>query len=829
MTESFIKMREILKNANIPQDVDISNFPELCYQRLFNALKSTSGTGDIASLIRHILRFEDEKQGGNSQTLLQIPKKPNFPQREIWEDCGMNIVRENEDNYLITANYWQPKWLDNTDKYPPDRPLFAESPRRNYQPVNGDPFLKKLQLNQYRSIGQREAIRAILTAPEKSTLIINLPTGSGKSLCAHLPALLTDQNHGVSIVVVPTVALAIDQERALKPFIDHPTAYYSDDSEQGQIRRQEIRKRIFQGTQKIIFTSPESLIYSLSSSIYAAAKQGKLKYFVIDEAHIIEQWGNEFRPAFQQLPGLIRDLLKLTSFTTLLLTATLTRSCLDTLESLFGNNLQNNLQVISAVQLRPEPAFWFKYCKSQAERKERLIEAVYHLPKPLIIYTTKIADVKYWKQELYNAGFKRLGIMTGESSKEKRHEILENWQQKNIDIVIATSAFGLGVDQSDVRAVIHLCIPENINRFYQEVGRGGRDGNACLSLTLYTDEDFDIAKKLNDDSPITIERGYQRWYNMFTHKEILSNGKFRVNINLPPSWEEKDIDMTSDENRAWNLRTLTLLQRSQIIDIESESNFNQINNTCLISIKNEEHLDQYIWETQIEPLRIQRQKWSYQIYQLMEEALNPKRCISEIFTQAYSIPARHGAYPRKAVKVAPACGGCPVCRQNNRQPFQQIMPSPSPVWKKPKFQLGTKLQNLLLDEKLLLIFYKSLSQNTHKNLNSVLKCFIEQGIINIVISPEFTEISLYWQEITSIVFLWEKYQPWQMPQVPTLIFHSPGEKPDIYLTQNSKFTAPRIILLPLDTPDPSRMDRNLIDIFPGRQLKFDVFCQEINI
>lgn len=110
-----------------------------------------------------------------------------------------------------------------------------------------------MKLDKYSNIGQREAIRAVLTAPDSSTLIINLPTGAGKSLCAQLPALLNSRNNnGVSVVVVPTTALAIDQERALKPFVHHATAYYSDDSVEGKERREGIRDRIRAGTQSLM-------------------------------------------------------------------------------------------------------------------------------------------------------------------------------------------------------------------------------------------------------------------------------------------------------------------------------------------------------------------------------------------------------------------------------------------------------------------------------------------------------------------------------------------------------------------------------------------------
>jgi ATP-dependent DNA helicase RecQ len=830
MTDSFSKLREILHIGNIPEDT--SDFQEGCYQRLFNALRNQSGLGDIASLIRHILRFEDEKQGGNSQILLQIPRKPTFPNRDIWEQCGMNILAEDRDYFLISSRPWQPQWLKFADQYPPDTPLFKEENRRNYEPIVGDPFLQIMQLDKYLSIGQREAIRAVLTAPKNSTLIINLPTGSGKSLCAQLPALLSDKNGSLTVVVVPTTSLAIDQERALKQFIDHPTAYYSHDSFEGQKRKQEIRNRIHAGTQKIIFTSPESLMGSLALSIYEAAKLGMLQYFVIDEAHMIEQWGNDFRPAFQELPGFIRNLWNYSYFNTLLLTATLTESCLDTLESLFGEDLQ----VISAVQLRPEPAYWFRWCDSEEKRKQRLIQSLYYLPRPLIIYATKVDDVNNLKKELHQAEFKRCAIMTGQSSEQERSQLIKNWREQNIDIVIATSAFGLGVDQSDVRAVIHVCIPENINRFYQEVGRGGRDGKACLSLTLYTSKDYDIATDINENSAITIERGLQRWQSMFDAKKTLSNGRFRFPINKPPSWKPGDIDMNSEQNTAWNLRTLTLLQRAKLIDIDSEEpqkDWDISKNTRIINIHNERHLDPSTWEDEVEPVRLQRKNWSYQNLKLMKEALTAKRCLSEIFAEAYTISSRNVPQPRKAVKVSRACGGCPLCRQKAIQPFAGIMPSPSRVWQEPNFFVGEELERLLAGKKLLLIFYESLNnRNTKIPINKVLKWFVEQGIRNMIIPSEFAETLI--EDIQKIpnafIFFWEKYQPLKMPYIPTLILHPQGEKlPDNYLTINNNSQAPRIIFLAIDTPDPSRPERRLIDIFAGKKLKFAVFCTEISV
>jgi ATP-dependent DNA helicase RecQ len=848
MADSFQELREILQTGKIPAGT--SQFSEVCHGRLLETLGAAGtdcapGMGDIAAAIRQVLRREYEKKGGIPPTL-KVPRTSLFPDREIWQQSGIDILIESADYYLISAHPWQPDWLDFSAQYPPDKPVFKEENRRNYEPVAGDPFLELLDRKNYRSVGQREAIRAVLTAPKKSTLAINLPTGSGKSLCAQLPALLPSKNAGVTVVVVPTTALAIDQERALRPFVNHATAYYGDEFGQEQQRRQEIRDRIRNGTQRIVFTSPESLMNSLAPAIYQAAKFKKLRYFVIDEAHIVEQWGDDFRPAFQELPGLRRDLLRLTDFTTLLLTATLTESCLDTLETLFGK--PGFFQVISAVQLRPEPSYWFAWCESEEIRKQRLIEAVSHLPRPSIVYATKREDVRRWKQELLSAGFQRCAIMTGESSSLERSQLIEDLRERRVDIVVATSAFGLGVDQSDIRAVIHACIPETIDRFYQEVGRGGRDGKAAISLTLHTNEDLDIATSLNDKSAITIDRGLQRWQNMFLNKTILPDGRFRVRVKIPPSLQPGDIDMNSEQNQAWNIRTLTLMSRAGLIDIDSERPPLRVNfksdedyqkaweehrESRFIRIRDESHLNRQTWQRKVEPIRQQRQNWSYKNLQLMREVLQPKRCVSDIFAEAYTIPARAVPEPRKLVIVSPACCGCPVCRKNREPEFSGIMPAPLPVWQKPNFFVGEKLKKILSGNKLMLVFYESLEAQSWKLKSpQVFNWFIEQGINNLVVADEFQTISI--EETNRIadacIFLFQKYEPLLMPRIPTLIFHPPGKAiPHNYLSLKRTSQAPLIIMLPVDTPDPSRDDRKLINIFSGRYLMFDHFCREVNL
>lgn len=846
MTDSFAELQEILRTGDVPEDT--THITETCHRRLLDALLNNAAAGDIASLVRHVLRREDEKQGGSSSTFIKVSRKLLFPKREVWEKSSIAIFNGDDDEYyVISARPWKPEWLDFGNESP-DKPVFKEELRRNYDYVAGDPFLKLMGLDNYRSVGQRSAIHGILTAPVDATLIINLPTGSGKSLCAQLPALLNSQHRGVSIVVVPTTALAIDQEKGLKSIIKHDTAYYSDNSQEGKERREAIRTRIREGTQRIIFTSPESLMDSLAPALYEAAKQGILKYFIIDEAHMVEQWGDDFRPAFQEIPGLRKDLLRLGAFTTLLLTATLTESCLDTLESLFGKDLR----VISAVQLRPEPSYWFKQCRNEEIREERLIEAVYNLPRPLIIYGTKVEDVQKWKKQLEKAGFKRCDLMTGKSTSKQRLELIEKWRDRKIDIVVATSAFGLGIDQADVRAVIHVCVPETIDRFYQEVGRGGRDGKASISLMLYTETDIKIARGVNEKSAITVERGLQRWQTMFNNKQSIGDGKYRVPVNTPPTWEEKDIDMMGGtRNNAWNIRTLTLMSRADLIEIdfeeppkkdlefESEAAYEKAwedyRNHRIIRIRNDSHLDQSIWDYKIEPIRKQRQSSSFKNIKLMEEVLNAERCISNIFQEAYAIPKRGIEGGTNSVTVFRACGGCHVCRKNGNKPFSGIMPEPGLIWEKPNTSLGEELERLLQDEKLLLIFYDLLEEKGSKRrqIIRVLKWFIEQGIKNVIISDHNLQESLI-KELNHLsnnfIFTWQKYQPIKMPRVPTLFFYYQGQKiQSIDFFKNSMPNTIKVILLSIDTPDPTRQDRKLIDIFNERYFKFKSFCTEIGI
>lgn len=855
MSDDFQKLRGVIQGETV------GAYVHACYQRLRDAMSGLglpqgAGPGDLSTLVRHVLRREGELQRGRLQTL-RVPRGGSWPDSDGWDLSGVKVLDESSNDFLIEAHPWKPDWLLWDEGPSPEAAAFAESPRRWSEPVLGDPCLRVVGRSKYHNVGQRNALRAALLAPPKSTLVINLPTGAGKSLCAHLPALIASKPFGVSVVIVPTIALAIDQQRALRGVIDHDTAYYGDTSEAGRSRRQGIAERIRNGTQRIVFASPESLLGSLSRPLYDAAQYGFLKVVAVDEAHIVDQWGDEFRSAFQAIPGLRRDLLRASgensSFITLLMTATLTEQCLDTLETLFGD--PGPFEVVSSVQLRPEPSYWFARCENEQQRESRVLEAIRHLPRQLILYTTRIADAYRWESHLRTAGFTRVRVVTGESKPEYRQRAIEDWRSRKLDIIVATSAFGLGVDQTDVRAVVHACVPETIDRFYQEVGRGGRDGKASISLTIYTDDDVKDAENMNQRVLIGVERGLERWQSMFAAKEVFVDGRFNVPLTAVPTFGPRDINMDNKLNREWNVRTLNLMNRAGLIMLDSTppptQSFDEIGSdndekylkalqsykdSRVIRITNNDHLRQEVWGRRVEPLRQKILTGSETSLMFMEKALEGKKCLSHLFSEVYEI--YHSDHPTKRteVRVAAACGGCPHCRARQNPPFADEMPSNGFGWKINSYSVGPELQRFMGNSGLLAIFYSSSGNliELERRRRRVSGWLVRQGLRNIVSTADVlgTLVNVLTDDPHSLAFFHENYDRFEIANAPTLIFHDHGKPiPDNYPLRTEAFehAAPIVLLLPSEATDPKAGHRRVMDIFNGRSFNFEEFCAEIGL
>ena len=864
MTDPFLTLGDVLAGrATCPEPDGTLDAP---YRRLFKALRclaggcgNAAGPGDLAALTRQVLRLEQERQGGSS-SILAVPVVAPWPEAPAWERFGVEVLHANAVSATVRASRWTPRWLPGAAGEPVDRAVSLEEERRDYgEPLLGDPFLDRFPaFSNYRSAGQREAIRAVLTAPGGSTLVVNLPTGSGKSLAAYLPSLLEER--ALTVVVVPTTALALDQERAVLPYLGHPAAYHSGQDAGGE-RNRGVRERMRAGTQRIVFASPEAVVRSLAGPLYTVAAQGLLRLIAIDEAHIVDQWGDEFRPEFQELAGLRRDLIRRATGEkprTLLLTGTMTEPCLDTLEILFGR--PGPFGVVSAVQLRPEPSYWVAPLADEPVRVKRVLEAVSHLPRPLLLYVSRVGDAYEWLSKLREEGFRRAAAVTGDTPPGDRAETVRAWQADDLDLVVATSAFGLGVDKGDVRAVIHACLPEHVDRYYQEVGRSGRDGRASVSLILPAPEDYGTARRLNRRTLISTEednenKGYERWKAMYGRREELGDGRARVPLTAVPEYGFGQFE-NSAANVAWNLRTLALLARAGVIELDAEAPpgrdaFMDDSGTVdeerlraelerhrlekIVQVRNDDHLDLYgLWRGGIEEVRGRSVRSAERGLELLHEAIEGRRCYAEIFAEAYAVPPRGGPTPRPGVFVSPSCGGCPACRRSGREPYPGGMPRPAAPWRVAGEKLPEELSRVLGAARCAFVFDERLGNTSGADRlrrERLVRYLIVGGFRTFVGPQERLGAlrPLCSSAETPPVFFAEEWEPLHLPRTAVVVIDPPDRALTAILSSAGGLGPALVVWLPAERPDPGKPHCLLRHTLAGRSFRLEEFCTGVGL
>lgn len=710
------------------------------------AQHGAEGSLDLASLTRQVLRHEELRRGGEVSLIFpaSAPGTP-WPTRAQWQFCGVDAAAYGAQHLRLRARLWQPPYAGGAD---PSTAATAELPRRQERPQPADPLFSALSgFAQYSSAGQQQATRALWYAPPGATLITVLPTGTGKSAVAQVPALQMVREGRLSIIMVPTVALALDQERALSRMAavaDVPLpatlAYHGGLSAE---EKSAFHGRIRGGSQGVLITSPEALVTGLAGALFQAAGTGGLGLLVLDEAHLASQWGNGFRPEFQVLAGLRRALLDSCpaghTFKTLLLTATLTETDLKALRDLFGQ--PGPTELVAAVKLRPEIDYWSATLHTQEERQAAVLEAVLHAPKPLIVYTTRVVDAQALHAALHGHGLQRVGLVTGESSAEDRRRAVQGWQDCVLDVMVATSAFGVGIDQAHVRTVLHACAPESIDRYYQEVGRGGRDGRAALALSLLTPGDWVVAETLKDESAksITVERGLDRWQRMFQAARPLSTHLFAVNGALNPA----DLLSSNSRSRSWNLHTLNLMARAGLIrlsdappprrtDYPDDQTFGQAleahHLTQWIEVLDDRHLEEATWRARVEHVRAAQRAEAQRSFDALRAVLNGRHEASAILVDAYRIRGE-GNDSLGAVYPQAACGGCPVCRTQNLAAWDGVDPIPCVhYWHVPPHRLSSWRQG----ERVTVITCDDAADQP-----SLLRRLVEQGVC-LIVDPGFT-------------------------------------------------------------------------------------------
>ncbi len=654
----------------------------------FSSDPQSVSKGDLAGLVRHVLR-----RGtlcSDSDYLLTVPTRTGWPDENLWKESHVDVVCRDDDSFrLRTPIAWKADWLVHSDTYSPFEASFREENRRKGWPTSPhlplDTALEhglKLPFNGYQGPGQRLAIRSAFFMKPGGTLVVNLPTGTGKSLVAWASALLASPRE-LTVMITPTIALAIDQEKQLRENYPHAPGGLPDEmawhSGLSDGSRKAIRQRLQDNSQRILITSPESFVSSLSGLLYKVAESGLLKYFVVDEAHLVAQWGNDFRPEFQAMSGLRRQLIKRcpsgSALRTLLLSATLTQESFDVLERLFSDG---KFDSVNAVSLRPEPEYWLSNSGTEQEREKKVKELIRVVPRPFLLYVTRQQDAESWYRKIIKLGIKRSGCVHGGTPNAEREQVIALWRAGNIDCVVATSAFGLGMDKSDVRTVIHACIPESIDRYYQEVGRAGRDGCASVSILLPCENvDKATAKTISQDRLISLEKGRERWNNLITSGKFLHEKQhWQINLKTRP----KHINQDSEANDAWNLRTLVLLNRSGIIRLESEEppDIQRIDgetddafearrqealeeyfSTAYLKVLNEKHLEEEVWNTVVKAERSRMYSASLDSFDRINHLLDGNTELGELLRETYTIETANGG-PRPSH----ICSGCPVCRVN---------------------------------------------------------------------------------------------------------------------------------------------------------------------
>ncbi|MFD6677667.1 protein DpdF [Rhodococcus zopfii] len=758
---------------------------------------------------------------------------------------------------LEPAEHWEPEWLDGDPRWvdhaiASPREIVRGSGRTvstaarpdSGEKIPADPAVSAVApwMKHYRSPAQATALRAVAFAEPGSTLHIVLPTGSGKSLVGVVPGLI--EPGSTTVVIVPTIALAIDQERQSRTRFTGASpppeiAYHSDRTTD---EKRAIRERLAAGTQRLLFTSPESLVHGLAPQLRELAAHGGLTYIVIDEAHLVYSWGLDFRPEFQLAASLLRELRLIARkhsqavFKTVLMTATLSDEALRLNDTLFSDEQS---YFIGSTYLRTELRYLISECENTETRVQRLVAAMRHLPKPAVIYTTKRDDAENLVEILRDNGFGRTAAFHGDVAGRKREALLTGWSGSNqptsIDTIVGTTAFGLGIDQSDVRTVVHACIPRSIDRFYQEVGRGGRDGHSAISLWLpipntdFKDSRIEISRLIGH------EKGWNRWQAMQNRATIAppeSNYSMTIDLRTVPPHKEFD----NEYNRLWNRNLATILRYAGVIDIapvhppsirrtedESDADWElrlanewdkfrtQLDIIATGSITN---LDEEGFENALRRVRELVRNREEASFARIRRLLALEECWGEVLAEEYTLHEPHiwGADQHPG----PSCSGCPA-RQHRRPPDDPPARAEMarPAFPEVRQALMPGLLHEMIGRPALLVTYDSTSTSL---VGRAITAAVNNGITRICYSNALplalvdSIIQAAGTRKLVAVDMIDLRRPLRKLVLPTLVVTAENDPVGISLVEPPADAAPRIVLVPANTRVQGRPHVILADV-----------------
>jgi len=334
--------------------------------------------------------------------------------------------------------------------------------------------------------GDQEAIiRSVLDG--KDTFVL-MPTGGGKSLCYQLPSLLMD---GVAIVISPLIALMKNQVDVITNLSEHEgTAHYLNSS-LNKAAIDQVKADIKDGHTKLLYVAPESLTKEDNVEFL---KTVKISFYAIDEAHCISEWGHDFRPEYRRIRPIINEIGKAPIIA---LTATATDKV--------RTDIKKNLGIMDADEFRSSfnrPNLYYEVRPKTKDVDKDIIRFIkQHPSKSGIIYCLSRKKVEELAEILKANDIKAAAYHAGLDS-GTRSQTQDDFLMEHIDVIVATIAFGMGIDKPDVRFVIHYDIPKSLEGYYQETGRAGRDGGEGICLAFYSNKDLQKLDKFMEGKPV---------------------------------------------------------------------------------------------------------------------------------------------------------------------------------------------------------------------------------------------------------------------------------------------------------------------------------------
>ncbi|MGB5990354.1 MAG: DNA helicase RecQ [Marinifilaceae bacterium] len=331
---------------------------------------------------------------------------------------------------------------------------------------------------------QEEIIQNVIDGNDTFVL---MPTGGGKSLCYQLPALMLD---GTAIIISPLIALMKNQVDAMRAFCESDSVAHYLNSSLTKSETLKVKQDVSEGKTKLLYVAPESLTKESNVEFF---KNITISFYAVDEAHCISEWGHDFRPEYRRIKPIVAEIGKAPIIA---LTATATPKV--------QHDIQKNLNMLDATLYKSSfnRGNLYYEVKPKIDTNKEIIKFInQHIGESGIIYCLSRKKVEELAEILQVNGLKAMAYHAGMDA-HTRSRNQDMFLMEDVDIIVATIAFGMGIDKPDVRFVIHYDIPKSLEGYYQETGRAGRDGGKGHCLTFYSYKDIQKLEKFMQGKPI---------------------------------------------------------------------------------------------------------------------------------------------------------------------------------------------------------------------------------------------------------------------------------------------------------------------------------------